>query len=121
MRLAPGTRHGPYEIARNLGESGMGEVCPATETRLGHDVAVKVLPARSTASRPRRSPRLQKTPNRRLHEITDASVEMQEGISEPAGSRHGARNSFEPPGLFYRIPIREIHGRKKNRSSAWNS
>jgi hypothetical protein len=101
MRLAPGTRHGPYEIARNLGESGMGEICPATDTRLG--------------------PRLQQAPNRHLHEITDASVEMQEGISEPAGSRHGARNSFVPPGLFYRIPIREIYGRKKNRSSAWNS
>ncbi len=45
MTLASGTRFGPYEIQSLLDAGGMGEVYVAKDTRLGREVAVKVLPA----------------------------------------------------------------------------
>ncbi len=44
MALTPGTRLGPYEILCAIGAGGMGEVYQAHDTKLGRDVAVKVLP-----------------------------------------------------------------------------
>ncbi len=44
MNLQPGTKLGPYEIQSAVGAGGMGEVYRARDTRLGRDVAVKVMP-----------------------------------------------------------------------------
>ena len=44
MTLTPGSRLGPYEIAAPIGAGGMGEVFRARDTKLGRDVAIKVLP-----------------------------------------------------------------------------
>ena len=45
MGLASGSKLGTYEIRSPLGAGGMGEVYRATDTKLGRDVALKVLPA----------------------------------------------------------------------------
>ncbi len=44
MALSPGTRLGPYEVVAALRAGGMGEVYRARDTRLGREVAIKILP-----------------------------------------------------------------------------
>ncbi len=66
-RLEAGAMVGPYRIDRLIGAGGMGEVYRARDTKLGRDVAIKVLPDafasrsriawRASSARRGRSPR----------------------------------------------------------------
>ena len=60
MPILPGRRLGPYEIFSAIGAGGMGDVYRAHDTKLGRDVAIKVLPqafeqSRAIVSLPARS------------------------------------------------------------------
>ena len=59
MPLGPGARLGLYEIQSAIGAGGMGEVYRARDTKLGRDVALKVLPE-ALAADPERLARLRR-------------------------------------------------------------
>jgi serine/threonine protein kinase len=54
VTIAAGTKLGPFEILSPLGAGGMGEVYRARDSRLGRDVAIKVLSAEFAADADRR-------------------------------------------------------------------
>ena len=59
MALTPGTRIGSYEVIASIGAGGMGEVYRAHDTKLGRDVALKILPP-SLAGDPERLARFRR-------------------------------------------------------------
>jgi eukaryotic-like serine/threonine-protein kinase len=59
MALSIGSRLGPYEILSPLGAGGMGEVYRVRDTKLGRDVALKILPD-TVAADPERLARFQR-------------------------------------------------------------
>jgi serine/threonine protein kinase len=65
MMLAASTRIGPYEILDAIGAGGMGEVYKAHDTRLGRDVAIKVIPT-GLAGDPERLQRFEQEARERL-------------------------------------------------------
>ncbi len=84
MPLLAGARLGPYEVVAPLGSGGMGEVYRARDTRLGRDVALKVLPA-ERLSDPRRRARFVQEARaasalNHPHIVTIHEIESAEGI-----------------------------------------
>jgi eukaryotic-like serine/threonine-protein kinase len=59
LPLIPGARLGVYEITARIGEGGMGQVFRATDTTLGRQVAIKILPD-ALASDPERIMRFER-------------------------------------------------------------
>ena len=76
---------GPYRILDKLGEGGMGEVYRARDTRLGRDVAIKVLPAAFTSD-PDRLARFEREA-RTLAALNHPHIAAIYGIEEAKGAR----------------------------------
>jgi serine/threonine-protein kinase len=84
MPLTPGTRLGLYEIVAPLGVGGMGEVYRARDTRLGRDIAIKVLPD-DVASSPDRLARFEREA-RTVASLNHPNVVVLHSIEEAAGT-----------------------------------
>ena len=85
MRLTAGTRLGPFEIVAPLGAGGMGEVYRARDTRLGRDVALKVLPEALAAS-PDRLARFEREA-RTVAGLAHPNIVVLHTIEEHAGTK----------------------------------
>jgi eukaryotic-like serine/threonine-protein kinase len=59
LALTSGTRIGPYEVIAPIGAGGMGQMWRATDTTLGRQVAIKILPD-AFASDPERLARFER-------------------------------------------------------------
>ena len=101
MTLASGTRLGPYEIIGQLGRGGMGEVYRARDTRLGRDVAIKVLPD-LLASSPDRIARFEREA-KTLASLNHPNVAAIHGLEESEGTKALVLELVEGPTLQDRI------------------
>ena len=88
MPLTPGTRLGPYEVTAQIGRGGMGEVYRARDRKLDRDVAIEVLPARSSPSGGSRKDHRQRT-----ELALDGIQDDAEGF-ERHGTEQGAVSAF---------------------------
>jgi serine/threonine protein kinase len=89
LPIAAGTRIGSYVIVSPLGAGGMGEVYRATDTRLGRDVALKLLPE-ALASDPDRLARFEREAKllASLNHTSVAHVYGFESATHDGGRRH---------------------------------
>src|SRR6266571_3098839 len=101
MPLSAGTHLGPYEIVSALGVGGMGEVYQAHDTKLGRDVALKILPD-TFASDPERLARFQREAQV-LASLNHPHIGAIYGFEESNGIRALVLELVEGPTLADRI------------------
>jgi Tol biopolymer transport system component len=101
MSLSPGVRLGPYEVTATLGAGGMGEVYLATDTNLGRQVAIKVLPA-ALAADPERLARFDREA-RTLAAINHPNIAAIYGFERAAQSTAIVMEMVDGPTLADRI------------------
>src|SRR5260370_41210074 len=86
MPILPGKRLGPYEILSAIGAGGMGEVYQAHDTKLGRDVAVKVLPE-AFAHDPERLSRFQREA-KMLASLNHPNIATIHGLEQSGGTSY---------------------------------
>ncbi len=101
MSLTSGTRLGVYEVTAEIGAGGMGVVYRARDTRLGRDVALKVLPD-LFADDPERLARFQREA-RVLASLNHPNVASIYGLEESGDTRALVLELVEGPTLAQRI------------------
>ena len=82
--LTAGTRLGSHEVLGLLGQGGMGEVHQARDTKLGRDVAIKVLPE-AFAHDPQRLARFQREA-KLLASLNHPNIATIHGLEESNGT-----------------------------------
>ena len=86
MALKSGTELGQYEVVASLGAGGMGEVYRARDTKLGRDVAIKVLPE-ELAQDKERLERFEREA-RLLAQLNHANIATLYGLEESGGRQY---------------------------------
>jgi eukaryotic-like serine/threonine-protein kinase len=101
MALTSGSRVGPYEILSPLGAGGMGEVYRARDSKLGREVAIKVLPEAFSrdAERMARFQREAKV----LASLNQPNIATIHGLEDSGGTRALVMELVEGPTLANRI------------------
>jgi Tol biopolymer transport system component len=106
MPLTPGARIGPYEIVGVIGAGGMGEVYRARDTRLGRDVAIKVL-SDSLAADPDRMARFAREAQL-VASITHPNIAAVYGLEDAGGRQAIIQELVDGPTLVERIADRAL-------------
>ncbi len=104
MSLSPGQKLSQYEIGELLGKGGIGEVYRAKDTKLGRDVAIKVLPD-LFADDPERLARFQREA-KVLASLNHPNIAAIYGLEESGDTR--ALELVEGPTLADRIALGAI-------------
>ena len=101
MPLTAGTHLGPYEITAQIGVGGMGEVWCATDTNLGRQVAIKILPD-AFAHDPERLARFEREA-KTLASLNHPNIAIIHGLEKADGIRALVMELVEGPTLADRI------------------
>src|SRR5437763_6038477 len=101
MPLSPGSRIGSYEIVSPIGAGGMGEVYRARDTKLGRDVAIKVLPD-TVAQDPERLARFEREA-KTLAALNHSNIAHIHGFEDSTGVPALVMELVEGPTLADRI------------------
>jgi serine/threonine protein kinase len=111
MALGPGGRLGPYKITAQIGAAGMGEVYCATDTNLGRQVAIKVLPD-AFAQDPERLARFEREA-KTLAALNHPNIAIVHGLEKADGIRALVMELMDGPTLADRIAqgAREVNRR----------
>jgi serine/threonine-protein kinase len=101
VALTPGTRLGAYEILSLIGSGGMGEVYRARDSKLGRDVAFKILPE-AMAADPDRIARFEREA-KTLAALNQPHIAQIYGFEESNGVRALVMELVDGPTLADRI------------------
>ena len=86
MSISAGTRFGSYELLAQIGAGGMGEVYKAHDSKLGRDVAIKILPE-AFAHDPERLARFRREA-KMLAALNHPNIAAIYGLEETAGRNY---------------------------------
>ena len=126
MALGKGSQFGPYSVIGLLGAGGMGEVYRAHDTKLGRDVAIKILPS-ALAEDEDRLARFEREA-KLLATLNHPHIAVVYGLDEVAGTSVSRRRSrarqatrARPAHRRFRPRTAERGTRIRAASASWSS